>query len=124
MGHTLNFRDNSHAHWETKLKFKIDSKLLGYTAFVKKFHDQGWGHQKSRVRAALVDTTGRIVATDDLFGIAPHHDKPGGITVQHEKQFVEKFKPGYSIYIQSYVGGGGGHAIIVGGFELTIITGL
>jgi len=113
--------DRSHDNWEIKLETsKLRGKLAGYTATVEKFHDQGWGNQKSRVRMTLRGSNGQIKYSDDLFGIAPHRDPAGALLVENDWKIVDLSAPGDYLTVETYVGGGGGHSLHVKDFELIV----
>jgi len=126
LGMTLNVgnvADQSHDSWETKGSQALVSDLVSVECKASSFNDQGWGNQKSRVRLALADSTGAIVAAADCFGVAPHTNQGAkSTTFDRSNDVVSMAKSGYTMHLQTYVGGGGGHQIFVNGLMAVFKT--
>jgi len=125
-GVTLNVgsvTDNSHESWETKGSLALTSELVSAECKAASFRDQGWGYQKSRVRLALQDSDGTIVASADCFGVAPHQNQGAkSTTFDRSSDVVSMAHPGYTMLVQTYVGGGGGHQVFVTGLMAVLKT--
>jgi len=115
--------DNSHENWETKGSVALTTNLMSVECKASSFSDQGWGYQKSRVRLALQDSDGTIVASADCFGVAPHVNQGAkSTTFDRTNNVVSMAQAGYTMHLQTYVGGGGGHQIFVGGLMAVMKT--
>jgi len=113
--------DGSHDGWETKKSLALTEGASSITCEASGFWDQGWGYQKSRVRLALYDSQGNVLATEDCFGVAPHTNQ-GAVskTFGCDSDLVSKTKAGTVLHVQTVVGGGGGHYIYVRGLKVEL----
>eukprot|EP01119_Soliformovum_irregulare_P020528 TRINITY_DN6665_c0_g2_i1.p1 TRINITY_DN6665_c0_g2~~TRINITY_DN6665_c0_g2_i1.p1 ORF type:complete len:202 (-),score=25.39 TRINITY_DN6665_c0_g2_i1:32-637(-) len=113
-----NIRTPDDNNYQPYYEFKVMSPLALIELWIS-WRDQGWGNRKGLIQIRLL--RGSECLHEALpFPIADHSLRNDHAIYDRSDDIVREAKPGDTIDIQIYVGGGGGHALTITSFKALI----